>query len=80
MTIYGSVRIEAASRNDNQGLLGKAGMLWARLGVWLRTCADHYDAAAQYEQLSRLSDAELHRRGLRRDTLARDLCERCEGG
>jgi hypothetical protein len=28
-----------------------------------------------YEQLSRLSDAELKRRGLSRDTLARDVCK-----
>jgi hypothetical protein len=36
--------------------------------------ADHYAAAAMYEQLSRLSDAELQRRGLSRSTLARDVC------
>lgn len=50
----------------------------ARLVDWLRTAAAYYDAAGRYEELSRLPDAELARRGLARDTLARDLCEDCE--
>jgi hypothetical protein len=33
--------------------------------------ADFYAAATMYEELSKLSDAELHRRGLSRDSLAR---------
>jgi hypothetical protein len=41
----------------------------------MTTCADYYAAAARYEELSRLSDGELERRGLSRDRLARDLCE-----
>ena len=32
--------------------------------VWIHTCADYWAAAATYEQLSRLSDADLDRRGL----------------
>jgi hypothetical protein len=36
-------------------------------------CANYLAAAAIYEHLSRLSDAELHRRGLSRSTLARDV-------
>ncbi|MDX2203167.1 MAG: hypothetical protein NW223_10480 [Hyphomicrobiaceae bacterium] len=48
------------------------------IGDWLRTCADYYTAAALYEQLSRLPDSELRRRGLNRATLARDLCAQCE--
>jgi hypothetical protein len=35
--------------------------------------ADFYAAATLYDELSRLSDAELRRRGLSRDTLARDV-------
>ena len=42
--------------------------------VWIHTCADYWAAAATYEQLSRLSDADLHRRGLSRTDLARDIC------
>lgn len=47
--------------------------LLARFAVWVTSCADHYVAAAAYEELSRLSDAELKRCALTRDILARDL-------
>jgi hypothetical protein len=49
-----------------------------RLAVWADTCADYYAAAAMYEQLSTLSDAELMRRGLSRATLANDVRAACE--
>lgn len=49
----------------------------ARLLTWVETCADYYVAAAKYEELCGLSDAELHRRGLSRTTLAWDLCQQC---
>lgn len=42
--------------------------------VWIHTCADYWAAAATYEQLSKLSDADLQHRGLSRTTLARDIC------
>lgn len=45
-----------------------------RVSAWIETCVDYYAAAATYEQLSRLSDTELHRRGLARATLGRDVC------
>jgi hypothetical protein len=45
---------------------------------WANSCADYYAAAAMYDQLSKLSNAELHQRGLSRDTLARDLCQSCD--
>lgn len=52
------------------------------LGTWIAaritTAADYYTAAATYEQLSRLSDAELRRRGLSPAHLARDVCEACD--
>jgi hypothetical protein len=44
-----------------------------RLVAWANTCADYWAAAAMYEQLSALSDAELARRGLSRATLAREV-------
>ena len=50
--------------------------LWNWLADCTRTCLAHYDAAASYQELSRLSDAELRRRGLDRSTLARELFER----
>ncbi|HJU32638.1 MAG TPA: hypothetical protein VJ740_14330 [Hyphomicrobiaceae bacterium] len=47
--------------------------LRARLAIWARTCAAYYGAVALYEDLNRLSDAELARRGLTRANLARDI-------
>jgi hypothetical protein len=46
--------------------------------AWVETCADYYAAATLYDELSRLSDAELHRCGLGRDTLARDISQACD--
>jgi hypothetical protein len=46
---------------------------WLSLATWVETCAEYRAAAAIYEQLSALSDAELTRRGLSRATLAHDL-------
>jgi hypothetical protein len=40
---------------------------------YIGAIADHYAAWAAYEQLSRLSDAELRRRGLSREQLTRDV-------
>ena len=48
-----------------------------RIADWLATAADYYTAAGLYEQLSKLSDAELRRRGLSRTTLAADICQAC---
>ncbi len=47
--------------------------IWLRVADWLRTCARCHAAAGTYELLSGLSDAELHRRGLSRETLGRDV-------
>jgi hypothetical protein len=47
--------------------------LGLRIVAWADYCADCWTAAAMYEQLSRLSDAELARRGLSRGTLAHDV-------
>ena len=52
--------------------------LKAQVVAWIRTCADYYEAAALFDQLSKLSDAELSRRGLSRATLARDVCGVCD--
>ena len=59
-------------------LFGSIKSLARFLTTWANSCADYYAAAAMYEQLSRLSNAELHKRGLSRDTLARDLCQSCD--
>jgi hypothetical protein len=49
-----------------------------RASAWASACADYYSAAALYDGLRGLSDAELRRRGLSRDTLARDACQACD--
>jgi len=49
-----------------------------RVVTWADTCADYYAAAAMYEQLSALSDAELSRRGLSRATLAGEVRAACD--
>jgi hypothetical protein len=54
--------------------------LVSKIGDWVEVCADYYAAAALYEQLSALSDAELARRGLSRATLAQDAQAACEHG
>jgi hypothetical protein len=51
-----------------------------RIATWADTCADYYAAAAMYQQLSALSDAELTRRGLFRATLAHDVRATCDRG
>ena len=49
-----------------------------RMKTWMGTCADYYEAASLYDELRRLSDAELRKRGLSRDTVARDVCQACD--
>jgi hypothetical protein len=49
-----------------------------RVSAWASACADYYSAATLYDELRGLSDAELRRRGLSRDTLARDVCQSCD--
>lgn len=66
--------IDAVPRAETAASLSNSIKSLARLFVtWVDNCADYYAAAAIYEQLSRLSNAELHKRGLSRDTLARDV-------
>jgi len=60
------------SRHDRLKVLG------AYLTTWCETCTDYGKAAALYEQLSTLSDAELHRRGFSRATLGREVCAACD--
>ena len=50
-------------------------LVCGKFNTWLQTCADKYAQAAAYENLSRLSDAELRHRSLSRDILYRDLNE-----
>jgi hypothetical protein len=62
----------ALSRHDRLKVLG------AYLATWCETCTDYGEAAALFEQLSTLSDAELYRRGFSRATLGREVCAACD--
>ena len=64
--------------SDRQRHGGSVQSLGKHVAVWIQTCADYYAAATMYEQLSGLSDAELHRRGLTRENLGRDVCAACD--
>jgi hypothetical protein len=69
----------AAGLEEAKAGVGRAAQsLAARAVAWIDACADFYAAAAAYEQLSRLCDAELHRRGLSRATLAADIAKACD--
>jgi hypothetical protein len=70
--LFGSDIVAAGASTDALSKWTRS--LGLSLGEWIDTCAHYYAAAAMYEQLSGLSDAELTRRGLSRATLARDLC------
>jgi hypothetical protein len=67
-------RTAGADAHEPHGLAS----LWCDVRQWLRTCSRYYEAAAVYEDLARLSDAELARRGLSRGSLAREVCSLCE--
>ena len=45
--------------------------------TWMESCADYWATAALYETLRKLPDSELQKRGLSRDTLARDVFHSC---
>jgi hypothetical protein len=71
------------TQTDASPVLGPSATEWLasisrRVGAWASACADYYSAAALYDELRGLSDAELRRRGLSRDTLARDACQACD--
>jgi hypothetical protein len=54
-------------------LASSAKSLTGQFFTWVKTCADDWAAAALYDSLRSLSDAELYRRELSRDRLARDV-------
>jgi hypothetical protein len=53
----------------------EARRLGARVIEVLRACADGYAAAAEYEELSKLSKQELERRGIPRGDLPQHIFE-----
>ena len=55
----------------------KALLVW--VSAWATAHTKARAAADAFEHLSRLSDSELHRRGLSRSTLARDISKILSG-
>ena len=71
--------VDAVSPSETAASLSSSIKSLARFFIaWVNACADYYAAASMYEQLSKLSNAELHRRGLSRDTLAREVFRSCD--
>lgn len=62
-----------AARETKLPLWHLARTFGTRVLEWTRICVDYWTAAAMYEHLAALSDAELACRGLSRATLARDV-------
>jgi hypothetical protein len=71
---------KAAQPGASLFLRSAFGSLAQGIADWMMTAARYYEAAGVYEELSRLSDAELKRRGLSRTTLARDINHACDRG
>jgi len=63
----------ASSSTGGWGLKARISSMAKWVGDYIKTMAECYAAATMYEQLSKLSDAELQRRGLSRHTLVRDV-------
>src|SRR5262245_1559337 len=83
MTLHGTRRAtmrylsQFPSSAGGLGLRARISSMAKWIDDYMETMADYYAAATLYEELSRLSDAELHRRGLSRARLARDICDAC---
>jgi hypothetical protein len=73
MCTYDNTMTDAPEGTAPEDAGERRGLL-RQISDWVEACADYYAASAMYEELSRLSDAELKRRGLTRETLARDIC------
>ena len=52
--------------------------VWRCIADYAAVCARYHAGARLYEELARLSNAELRRRGLSRDTIAREICAACD--
>jgi hypothetical protein len=70
----------ATNATPANGLRDSLASLVSKLRAALDAGANAYAAATIYQQLSRLSDAELGRRGLSRASLARDMLAAHERG
>jgi hypothetical protein len=66
-------RLEAEIASGGKGIVSLARRVTGWIAALVSSAAHGYAAATVYEELSRLSDAELRRRGLSRTTLAQHI-------
>ncbi len=69
---------EATATDAAQSLSSAIKAVYKRIAVWAETCGDYWAAAALYDSLRGLSNAELHKRGLSRDSVAHHACQSCD--
>jgi hypothetical protein len=69
---------DVAGAVSRRSLVARLCALKSHLVALFETAADYNRAAALYEKLSLLNDAELRNRGLNRASLGWDLCEACD--
>ena len=65
--------VPLASSTRGWGIKARVSSAGRWIADYIQMMADYYAAATMYEQLSKLSDAELQRRGLSRHALVRDV-------
>ena len=74
MNMHQHIQLPVSEANcAAQSTRGLLRALAAKVATCAKRCADRYAAVCAYEDLSRLSDADLRIRDLNRDILARDL-------
>lgn len=80
MTIQTRLPVACDDPSDasRSSLADRLAALGAYLSACAKTCADYYEAATLYEQLSGLSDAELRRRRLSRASLGWEIAQACD--
>jgi hypothetical protein len=80
MTMHDHLLPAKAARHigSSSRLLDLGFSLATKIAGWITTAVDYYTTAKVYEQLSGLSDAELHRRGLSRATLGWHIAQACD--
>jgi len=72
MTFHGqAVAQETIVAETTRSLASSAKSIAEGFVAWVESCANYWAAAALYDSLRGLSDSELQKRGLSRDTLAR---------
>jgi hypothetical protein len=72
-----AVAHETIEAETTRSLSSSAKSIAEGFAAWVDSCADYWAAAALYDSLRRLSDSELQKRGLSRDTLAQDVFRSC---